>query len=307
MKVLITGATGFVGKKLVARLLKDNHEVNVLTRDALKSLNIFKSNNVHHFEWKNTEELPPADAFKGVQGAIHLMGENIGESRWSEAQKEKLYRSRVTSTNKINEVLIQNNIALDFFISGSAIGIYGSKDNQVLTEDSSPSDDYLAKLCIDWEEAANKIKNANRIVTLRTSLVLDLNGGALKKMLLPFKLNLGGTLGNGNQFMSFIHLDDLCELIVKIMNNNNFKGPINAVSNEPITNYEFTKALGKNLNRLTPFPVPSTVLKLALGEMSQILLDSQRVKSNRFEELQFHPQYKTADDIFKKIFHHANP
>jgi len=303
MRILITGATGFVGQRLVQRLLNDKHEINVLTRDSNKSKKIFNQPNIHHFEWKNINELPPIDAFNQIDGIIHLMGENIGDSRWSSQQKNRLYNSRVKSTQKINEVISKNQIGLEFFISGSAIGIYGSDKSQIFTEKSNSANDFLAKLCQDWEAEALKNNLAKRIVILRTSLVLDKNGGALKKMLPPFQLNLGGVLGDGKQYMSFIHLDDLCDLIVKIINSPNFHGPINAVSNAPITNKEFTQSLGKSINRYTPFPVPSFVLKLALGEMSQILLDSQRVKSERFEELNFNPKHKSADDIFRNIFH----
>ena len=302
MKILITGATGFVGKALTQKLIEGGHEVNVLTRNKSHLPAEFQSSKVQAFEWSDSSKLPPREALNGIDGVINLMGENIAGKRWSDEQKALLRSSRVESTkNLVNAIKENINSPLKFFISSSAIGIYPVNQNQTLNEESKLGHNFLAQLCKEWEEAALTIKDkAQRVVIIRTGVVLESHGGALKKMLPPFKLGLGGPIGDGDHFMSWIHLDDLVNLFIKASGDQSFSGVYNGVTPHPVDNFDFTKALGHALNRPTLFPVPSTVLKIAFGEMSSVILDSQKIVSNKLSAQDF--LYPTIDSALQKIF-----
>ena len=224
------------------------------------------------------------------------MGENIGDNRWSDEQKKILYSSRVNSAQSIINATTQNNINLKFFITASAIGIYPTNTNDILTENSNLGSGFLAKLCIDWENSINQLPETVRKVYIRTGVVLDQNGGALKKMLLPFKMGVGGIIGNGKQMMSWIHREDIVNIYAMAVNNSNFSGAINACSPNPVSNNQFTKALGSALHRPTIFPVPEFALKLMFGEMSAIILDSQAVKSDKLAGLGFQFKYPKIEE-----------
>lgn len=301
MKILITGATGLVGKKLVNKLLANNHEVIVLSRNPVNAVKTLGSN-VKAYSWPNHLTLPPSEAFKGIDGIVHLMGENIGAKRWSNEQKAILKSSRIDATKNLVTVINQNNIDLKFFISASAIGIYPISLDKTFNENSELGNGFLPELCQEWENASQDLPASTRKVYLRTSVVLDKTDGALKKMLPPFYMGVGGILGNGKQAMSWIHIDDLVNLYVKAIEDENFKGAYNACSPNPVSNYEFTKALGKAISRPTLFPVPEFVIKTMFGEMSSIILDSQKVVSSRLSERNFQFQYPKIDEAFKKIF-----
>jgi uncharacterized protein (TIGR01777 family) len=303
MKILITGATGFVGKRLTTKLLDLGHEINVLTRDVEKAKNIFKSDKVQAFAWKNNLELPPAEAVDGINGVINLMGENIGAKRWTADQKRKLKESRVDATaNLVARLQDKLTDPLEFFISASAVGIYPVNNEGVLTEDSHPGHTFLAELCQAWEAASADLTKAKRKVYIRTAVVLEKSDGALKKMLPPFQMGVGGPIGSGNQMMSWIDVDDLVNLYITAANNTNFTGVYNAAAPHPVSNFEFTKSLGHALHRPTILPVPATALKIAFGEMATVMLDSQAVVSKRLEEQGFHFKYPTINDAFKEIF-----
>jgi uncharacterized protein (TIGR01777 family) len=303
MKILITGATGFVGSALTKKLLSQGHEINILTRSTEKLASVFQNPHVTAFEWKDTSTLPPRACIEGINGVINLMGENIAAKRWSKEQKKKLHTSRVESTLNLTTLLNQNLTApLDFFISASAVGIYPVNLNDCLTEDARPGQNFLATLCKDWEAAAHTVQKVNRVVILRTGVVLEQYGGALAKMLPPFKLGLGGPIGDGNHFMSWIHLDDLVNLYSAAVNNKEMNGVYNATAPHPTDNFHFTKALGHALHRPTLVPVPATALKLAFGEMSSVILDSQKIISKRLPEPHFGFQYETIEAAVNKIF-----
>jgi uncharacterized protein (TIGR01777 family) len=292
MKILITGATGFVGQKLVKELLQKGNEVNVLTRDTSKASQLL-GNKINSYEWSDTNQLPPKEAFLGINGIINLMGENIGGKRWSEEQKTILYNSRVISTQKlIEQCQAALTGQLDFFIQASAIGIYPINSREELSEESSTGKNYLAKLCKDWEAATNQLTKTKRKIILRTGVVLQKDGGALKKMLPPFLMGLGGPIGDGNQVMSWIQLDDHVNLIVTATTDSNYSGIINAVAPYPVNNFDFTKALGKAIHRPTIFPVPEIALKVMFGEMSTLMLDSQIITSSKLKELGFKFKYE---------------
>ena len=303
MKILITGATGFVGKKLTTKLINSGHIVHVLTRDRQKAQTTFNNPDVTCFEWTNNLELPPLEAFAGINGVINLMGENIAAKKWSEEQKTILKQSRVDATiNLVKAIELTQNSPLDFFISASAIGIYPVNKLQALDEDSELGHNYLAELCKLWEEATNGLTKTKRKVIIRTAVVLDKTGGALKKMLPPFQLGLGGPIGDGNQVMSWIHIDDLVNLYVCAANETVYNGIYNGAAPNPVNNFDFTKALGHALKRPTLFPVPQLPLKIVFGEMSSVILDSQKVISKKLPEVDFHFNYKTIDSALEAIF-----
>jgi uncharacterized protein (TIGR01777 family) len=304
MKILITGATGFVGKKLTKKLLGMGHEIHILTIYKQKAKKIFPEAAVSAFEWKNNLELPPLESITGINGVIHLMGENIAAKRWSEEQKRVLKESRVDSTKNLISLIEQNlNTPLDFFISASAIGIYPVNSTKVLTEESNLGHSYLAELCKMWEEATSGLSKTKRKVIIRTGVVLEKNDGALKKMLPPFQMGLGGPIGNGNQMMSWIELDDLVDLYINAATDSRYSGIFNGVAPSPVSNFDFTKALGHAIHRPTIFPVPTLPLKLAFGEMASVILDSQSIISKRLPEVGFHFKYETVDSALNAIFH----
>lgn len=303
MLILVTGATGFVGKNLVQKLISMGHDIHVLTRNTQKAKEIFPQNNVNVFEWKNNRELPPLSSINGINGVINLMGENIAAKRWSDEQKIILKESRVDSTINLIKLIEQNIVLdLDFFISASAIGIYPVNTGKILNEDSDHGSNYLAGLCQQWEDATSGMTKIKRKVIIRTGVVLEKNGGALKKMLLPFQLGLGGPIGDGNQMMSWIELSDLVNLYVTAATDNQYSGIYNGVAPTPVSNRTFTKALGRALHRPTLFPVPTFPLKLAFGEMASVILDSQTVVSKRLQDTGFHFKYETVDKALNGIF-----
>lgn len=307
MKILITGATGFVGTSLTNKLLESGHEIHLLSRDIHKAKSLFPSEKVKAFEWNDNLSSPPREAVAGIDGVINLMGENIGGKRWTHEQKKKLRQSRVNATENLVALLeSERSTPLDFFISASAVGIYPVNSPNTLNEDSRVGTSYLATLCHDWEQAVTKLTKAKRKVILRTGVVLEKGGGALKKMLPPFELGLGGPIGDGNQMMSWIHLDDMVALYMAAATNDNYNGVYNAVAPAPVCNFDFTKALGKAINRPTLFPVPTLPLKIAFGEMSTVILDSQAVVSKRLAEAGFTFKYPTIESALNAIFSHKN-
>lgn len=303
MKILITGATGFVGTALSKKLLSEGHSLHILTRSTEHLPEIFKDSRVQAFTWPDTTTLPPLASIEGINGVINLMGENIAAKRWSEEQKKKLYTSRVNSTKNLTSLLNDNLSApLDFFVSASAVGVYPVNLPTTLTEDSAAGKNFLAELCKEWEAAAYTLTKVKRIVIVRTAVVLEAHGGALAKMLPPFKLGLGGPIGNGNHFMSWVHLKDLVNIYTKAVSDTNFVGPYNACAPHPVDNFTFTKELGSALHKPTLIPVPALALKVAFGEMSSVILDSQKVVSKKLPETNFDFQYETITSAFKAIF-----
>ncbi|MDD4975790.1 MAG: TIGR01777 family oxidoreductase [Bacteriovorax sp.] len=303
MKILITGATGFIGKRLTAKLLEKGFEINVLTRDKQKAKKLFPQEKVLVFAWKNNLELPPIEAFEGISGIINLKGENIGDHRWSKNQKKKFKESRVDSTiNLVKQIEQTLKSPLNFFIQASAVGIYPVNTKKVSTEDDDLGTGFLAELCKKWEGATASLTKAKRKVIIRNGIVLEKNGGVLKKMHLPFKLGIGGPIGNGNQMISWIHLDDLVNIYANAIDDERFVGVINAMAPTPVSNFDFTKALGHALHRPTLIPIPKLVLKIVLGEMASIILESQMVTSKRLLDLNFYFQYPTVDKALNAIF-----
>lgn len=301
MKIVVTGATGFVGKSLIDSLLKDGHEITILSRSIARAKKVMPKE-VSVVEWDAPYGEIPHGTFTETQGVIHLMGENIGDKRWSDSQKKKLRDSRVLATQKIKTALDRdlNGEPLELLISTSAIGYYPVNIDTPLDENHSSGSTYLASLCQDWEQTAHTIKS-NRTVIIRVGVVLAAGGGALGKLLPIFKSGLGGTVLPGSQVMSWIHRADLVNLYASAVREPSYQGTLNAVAPNPVTNNEFTKALGKAIGRPTLFPVPGFVLKIAMGEMSTIVLDSQLVVSTKLGNLGFKFTYPNIQEALQNI------
>ena len=300
MKILVTGATGFVGQVVVRQLLAQNHEVVVLTRNITKAVLILGSK-CQFFQWSDTNELPPLEAFNGVDGIINLMGENIGAKKWSPEQKKVIYNSRVDATARIVERINTLNPKPQVLVSASAIGIYGVRGNEEIVESSELGQDFLSNVCKDWEGEAFKAQKLGvRTVVLRTGIVLGRGGGALHKMLPVFKGYMGGVMGDGTQYMSWIHVEDLASMYVEAVTNTQLQGVLNATAPYPATNAEFTRSLGKVLKRPTFVKVPTFVLKKVLGEMSTLVLDGQKVIPAKIKTERFRYRYPTLEMALKE-------
>lgn len=277
MKIFITGATGFIGTNLIKKLLQEDHEIICYVRDVSRARQ--KINGKVEFLGSTAF---PGHVIKKIEqcdAVINLAGEPIAQ-RWSKKAKKKIYNSRIDITKDLSSWISACRTPPKVFISSSAIGYYGNRGSNLLSESSAKGSGWLASLCQQWEQfsypQAPESLIKTRVVNLRTGIVLG-NGGALKKMLLPFKLGLGGILGNGKQWMSWIHIDDMVNIVVESLNNEKIYGPVNCTSPLPVVNKKFTKTLGKVLRRPTIFPVPGFILKIIFGQGSCILLDSQNV------------------------------
>ncbi len=304
MKFAITGATGFIGKKLVSELLGSEHSVRVLGRSAEKVAHLF-GNAVEFQAWNPALPNAPKEALRGVDAVIHLAGEGIADRRWSTSQKERIHKSRVDGTRNIVSTLnMMGESGPKTFVCASAIGFYGDRDDEILTETSSPGKGFLSQVCSDWEKEAALTSPSIRAVTIRTGIVLGKEGGALKKLLPIFSTGMGGPVGNGRQWMSWIHVDDLVRLFIEAATNPKYRANVNGVAPGPVTNAEFSKVLGKALHRPAFLPAPAFALKLFMGELSVLVLSSQRVLPKVAEENGFSFRFpklaEALEDIVKK-------
>lgn len=290
MKILVTGGTGFIGSALVKRLKQQGHEITVLSR---YPHTIEKRCGPGIHELGNLKLLPPEVTFQVV---INLAGAPIFDALWTKARKKLLRDSRIVLTEQLVECFERMTVKPELFISGSAVGYYGDQGDTVLTEQSPVCPDFSMQLCADWEAAARKAEALGvRVCLLRTGLVIAGGGGILQRMLLPFRLCLGGRLGSGKQWMSWIHRKDWIAVAEAMIADPAMQGPYNATSPNPVTNREFTKTLARRLHRPALFPVPAFVLKMLFGEMSQLLLGSQRVIPERLLEHGFEFQCSDLD------------
>jgi hypothetical protein len=279
MKVAVTGATGFVGTRLVAHLLATGHEVVVLTRrreDAERALPV----RCRLVVWDPEHGTLDPAALSGVDAVVNLAGAGVADARWTAERKAVIRRSRVEGTRLLVAALadVPAGRRPRVLVSASAIGFYGDRGDEILTEASSRGAGFLADVCEEWErEARGAESHGLRVVTIRIGVVLGPGGGALARMLPPFRLGLGGRIGSGQQWMSWIHRDDLVALFAFALERADVHGALNGVAPAPVTNLEFTTTLGRTLVRPAVLPVPSVALKLALGEMATVLLEGQRV------------------------------
>ncbi|HUE80971.1 MAG TPA: TIGR01777 family oxidoreductase [Pyrinomonadaceae bacterium] len=293
MKILISGSHGLVGSALVQSLETAGHEVARLVRHA--------PSNANEIEWSPERYSIALARIEGFDAVVHLAGESIADGRWNEEKKARIRESRIKGTKLLSESFIQLSQPPDVFISASAIGYYGSRGDEVLTETSQAGEDFLAGVGVDWEKAtAPAAEKGIRVVNLRFGIILDGKGGALAKMLPPFRMGIGGRIGDGKQWMSWIALTDVIGVIEFALSNKEIQGPINVVAPNPVRNSEFTKTLGKVLSRPVFFPVPAFGARLAFGEMADaLLLSSQRVEPARLKEAGYVFQFPTLEGALR--------
>lgn len=302
MKILLTGATGLVGKELGKALVSEGHEITVITRN----INQAKGNLSYPakiLEWNNYHEDIPAHYFEGIESVIHLAGESIGGARWSNERKKSIYDSRIVGTQKIINAISKGGKSVKQLICASAIGIYGNTASLVDENDSSKDkNDFLVHVCNDWEKEAQKaIELGINVISPRIGIVLSKNGGALKEMLPLFSAGIGGAIGSGKQFMSWIHIEDLVKMFIFFLKNPHLSGAYNAVSSQPVTNKEFSKALADSLGNKLFFPVPEMVIKLALGDMSVLITNGQKVSNKKICDLGFKFKYQEINGALNSL------
>jgi uncharacterized protein (TIGR01777 family) len=281
MKILVTGATGMIGTALIARLKKEGHDTARLVRSGpAAGTDVL---------WDPNAGTINLAGLEGFDAVVHLAGESIASGRWTAARKERIRKSRVKGTRLLAESLVKLQHPPKVLVSSSAIGYYGDRGNTVLTEESSPGTGFLSDVCRLWEAATEPASQKGiRVVHVRTGIVLSTRGGALVAMLLPFRLGVGGKIGTGGQYMSWITITDQCRAIVHAIQTEKIRGPINAVSPNAVTNAVFTKALGAALHRPTLFPLPAFAARMMLGEMADaLLLASTRVQPARLQSSGF--------------------
>ncbi len=281
MRIAVTGATGLIGKCLCPRLQREGKELVLFARNTRSAQSSFPGARV--LEWDAVAGPPPVGSLDGVDAVVHLLGEGIAEGRWSASRKEAIHQSRIEGTKNLVEGLGQTSRPPGLLVSGSAVGFYGSRGDEELDESSEPGGGFLGDVCQAWEEQARAAEALGiRTVLLRTGIVLSPQGGALAKMLTPFKMFVGGALGSGKQWMSWIHIDDEVGLIRHILDSDQLQGAVNATAPGPVTNSQFSKTLGRVLGRPSILAVPGLALKLLMGEMAQeLLLNGQRVLPRR--------------------------
>ncbi len=287
MKIYISGASGLIGTTLMADLGAAGHMVYRLVRkpEAAVGGNLL---------WDPARREVDASALADADAVINLAGESIAGGRWTEKKKRAILQSRIDCTSTIAAALAKPNGRPKILINASAIGYYGNRGDELLDESSSSgSGDFLSDVCRQWEAAAKPAEAAGaRVVYTRFGVVLSAEGGALAKMLLPFRMGVGGKVGSGRQYMSWVALDDVVDAVIECLANDSLRGPVNVVSPNPVTNYEFTKTLGRVLRRPTIFPLPAFAARLALGQMAdELLLASQRVRPAKLMEADYTFRY----------------
>ncbi len=287
--ILITGGTGFIGSRLVNQLLKLDQKVTILTRQK----NLPSQQNLTHIFDLNEAEFD-------FDVVINLSGETISQ-KWTESAKNKIRQSRIDLTKKLVDKINSAAVPPKVFISGSAVGYYGAAQERIFTENTRPSEQNLfsQRLCFDWENEAKKVTDQTRLVLLRTGVVIGKNGGIIKKMFLPFYLGLGGKISSGQQYISWIHLDDAINAIIFLIEKNSIHGPVNLVAPSAVSNAEFSTSLAKALNRLAIFTIPAISMKLAYGKMAEeLLLSGQKVYPEVLTDADF--EFKFVD-VFEAI------
>jgi hypothetical protein len=295
-KILITGASGLIGSLLTQRLKTRGHAVSHLSRTK-------KSGRVPSFAWDPAKGVIDIQVLDQIDTIVHLAGSGIADKRWTAARKTEILDSRIKSTELLFQSLKNNRHDVQTFVSASAIGYYGfGGDNKIFSEEDKPGNDFLAQVTQQWESEVDKINTLGlRVVKLRIGIVLSEKGGALKAMTRPIKLGFGSPLGTGKQFLSWIHIDDLCEIFVKAIEEENLRGAYNATT-QWCTNEEMTKAIADILRKPLWFPsVPSVILKIILGEMADLVLQGSKVSSEKIKRAGYHYKFVDLKDALNNL------
>lgn len=295
MTIVIAGGSGFLGRKLAGRLEREGHRAITLTRRPSGAEN--------QIAWQpdgSPGSLPRH--LEGVDAVINLAGESLADARWSPARKRALRNSRILSTRTLVRAVSQCAQPPKVFVSGSAIGYYGPRGDETVTESASPGTDFLARICVEWEQEARMVESpSTRLAIVRTGIALDRDGGALPKMLLPFRLGLGATLGTGDQYMSWIHADDWTAIVSWLVQNDRASGSFNAAAPGPVTNRTFTRTLGRVLHRPAVLHAPAILLRAALGEMASMILTGQRLLPACAEQLGFRFTHRALEPALESL------
>jgi uncharacterized protein (TIGR01777 family) len=295
MRILITGSHGLVGKALISELNKDKHEIVSLVRHA--------SAGASEIEWHPNQGSIASERVSGFDVVVHLAGESIASGRWTDEKKRKIRESRVRGTTLLSQSLARCTKPPAVFISASAIGYYGNRADELLDEKSAPGNDFLAEVCVAWERSTGEAEARGvRTVHARFGIILDQEGGALAKMLTPFRMGVGGRIGDGKQWMSWIALVDVIQGLKFVIEHASITRPVNFVAPNPVTNSEFTKSLGDALSRPTLFPMPSFAARLAFGEMADaLLLSSAKVEPKRLQESGYRFEFENLQPALAAI------
>lgn len=296
MRILVSGSHGLVGRALIQSVLSEGHAVSRLVREA-------PAKGSADIEWDPNRGTIDGAKLNGFDAVVHLAGESIASGRWSPEKKQQIRDSRIKGTQLLSTALAELSKPPAVLVSASAIGFYGDRGDELLTEDSSPGNDFLAVVCVEWERSTKPAEEKGiRVVKTRLGIVLDKKGGALAKMLAPFRMGIGGKVGSGKQWMSWIALADVVSALRFVIERESIGGRVNFVAPNPVTNAEFTSSLGKALGRPTFFPVPAFGARLAFGEMADaLLLSSQRVQPRRLNEMEFRFKYTHLKDALSDI------
>ncbi|NEN92578.1 MAG: TIGR01777 family protein [Okeania sp. SIO3H1] len=304
MKVAITGATGFVGSRLVERLHSEGEQILVLTRNPEKAKRIFPDSaypNLEVVAYQPKQSGAWQKFIDGCDGVVNLAGAGIADERWNASRKREIMDSRKVTTEKLVEAIAQANSKPSVLVSGSAIGYYGTSETATFDEQSNSGNDFLAEVCRAWEAAAQPVKDLGvRLVILRIGIVLGM-GGTVSKMLTPFKLFAGGPIGSGKQWFSWVHIDDLVGLILHSLRHQEIEGNFNGTSPNPVRMGEFCQDLGLALNRPSWLPVPDFAIELLLGDGAVVVLEGQKVLPKQTQASGFEYQYPTVKSALKNI------
>ncbi len=293
MNILITGGRGFIGRALSRELGGAGHNVVVTTRRRAFSAN--------ELTW-NPPELIPPDTLSGFDAVVNLAGEPVAPGRWTGERKKRILSSRIDTTRALVQSMQQAEKRPGVLVSASAVGYYGPRNDEYVSEETPPGSGFLADVCVKWEAEALRAEALNvRVVTVRIGAVLGAEGGALPRMILPFKLFLGGPIGSGRQWFSWIHIDDVAGIIRFALENNPVSGPVNATAPTPVTNRDFSSALGRALHRPSCLPVPGFMVRLIFGEMGEMLLTGQRVLPAGALKAGYRFKYADLHDALKAI------
>jgi len=293
--VIIAGGSGFLGQRLASRLGGGGHQVQILTRTS--------SGSAHHIAW-NPDGTPGslADHFEGAEAVVNLAGATVARWPWTEKRKEAIRDSRILSTRTIARAIAQCAKPPKVLVSASGVHYYGSHGDDPVTESTPPGSDFLARLCVEWEQEARASESpVTRVCIVRTGLPLSLAGGAFPVMLLPFKLGVAGRLGSGQQYVPWIHVDDWTSLVMWLIANDRARGAFNGAAPGPVTNREFTTVLGRVVRRPTVLPAPAFALRLVLGEMANLVLIGQRALPVHGEQLGFRFSYRALEPALQSL------
>lgn len=299
--ILISGATGLIGKKLSEELIRGGKEISVLSRNEKKAREILPAaKECVKWDYRSTNDYK--NVFQLKDAVIHLAGANVAGKRWTDSYKKEIRDSRVLSTKSIVDTIEKLEQKPKVFIHASAIGIYGEQGENTATEDTGVGNDFLAEVCDEWETEAKRVDDLGvRRVTLRFGVVLDKNGGALGKMIPPFKFFVGGHIGNGEQWFSWIHIDDVVNVIIKAIDDESYNGEYNLTAPNPVRMRKFAKTLGKVLHRPSIFPVPAFILKLIMGEAADSILASQKVLPEKLMKEGYSFQFSNLESALQNI------